>query len=397
MPRKPKRSTWGGWEMLAPKVGRVRYRADIGDGRGYVRHSETVHGTARQVESRLAELRAEYQYQQYDPRYKAAKAAPRVTLRSAYERWWLPDAEDRVAEGSYSPRSLCTASGIWAKYVCPRWGDEFADAISPLELQEWLLTLGDQAASKSKALMRQVLVFCVRYRAVSENVADGEYRMPKKAERRHVDVYTVDELRDLAMAVMGAPFEGAVLLSAFGSARVGESLGVKADEVRLIEARGLPVAVVPIVRQVDNNDGHLTERLKTKYSKRSLVLPGPPGVRLATLARLAIDRGDVWLADRGDGTTFKQGAYIKAYRSTLEASGVRYMPPGQLRNAWETYSHWVLRIPGEMIEKMMGHSGGGGVTPLHYDRPDETLFAETVAEAYLEHPFANDWDFLGHN
>lgn len=375
---------------------RLRFMADTGDGRGYARRTEVVRGTRKDAHARLAELRARYEGQQRDPRLRAAARLSGITLRDAYERWWLPDAEDRVAEGSYSPRSLATATGMWRKYVEPRWGGVGVADIRPLALQEWLLALGSQAAaSKSKAVIRQTLAFCVRYEAVGANVADGGYRMPKKPAPRNESAYTLDELGEIAAAVAGSPIEGAVLLSAFGGARVGESLGVMAGEVRLVEARGLPVAVAPIVRQVDNGDGRVTERLKTGHSKRPLVIPGPIGVRLAGIAAAAGGRGDAWLVDRGDGTNFRQSAYLKVYKAALEAAGLRYMPPGQLRNAWQTYTHWVLRLPTEMVEKMMGHSNGG-VTFKHYDRPDETLFAEAVAEAYLERPFADGWDILGH-
>ena len=52
----------------------------------------------------------------------------------------------------------------------------------------------------------------------------------------------------------------------------------------------------------------------------------------------------------------------------------------KLRNSWETFMRWGLRVDKDKIDKMMGHTSTD-VRSKHYDRPDEIMFAETVADA----------------
>lgn len=377
MPRKPKRSTWGSAAEVRRGVWRLRWWQD---GR---RCSETVAGTRRQANRRLAELRVA----------AGESSGGTITLRSAYERWWLPDAQDRVSDGSYSKNSLKTAQSLWSVHVEPRWGSVAVGQIRPREVQEWLLTLTGQTASKAKALMRQVLDFCVLYEAVGENALEKRYRMPRaEGGVRKTDngIYSLEELGAVARAVRGLPIEGAVLLSAFGSARVGESLGLMPREVRLTESLGLPVAVAPVVRQVDNRTGEPTETLKTPQSRRPLVVPGPLGVRLARVAEEAAARGDAWLVDDGLGRPYRQRVYNLAFGRAVAAAGMPRHSPGRLRNSWQTYMRWDLGVPPEAIEKLMGHKGKT-ITEQHYDLPDENRLAEAVARAYLARPFADSW------
>lgn len=60
---------------------------------------------------------------------------------------------------------------------------------------------------------------------------------------------------------------------------------------------------------------------------------------------------------------------------------------GKLITVRSSASPWITK-------KLMDHVGEG-VTGQHYDRPDWELFADSVAEAYSKHPFANDRDKLG--
>ena len=41
-------------------------------------------------------------------------------------------------------------------------------------------------------------------------------------------------------------------------------------------------------------------------------------------------------------------------------------------------------MPEDMCEKMMGHAGRG-VGEAYYDRPEEEVFADVVAEAYVRY------------
>ena len=60
MPRKRARSTWGANEDAGNGRRRLRYWADLHDGRGYVRRSMTIVGTRRDGDEMLARLRVEH-------------------------------------------------------------------------------------------------------------------------------------------------------------------------------------------------------------------------------------------------------------------------------------------------------------------------------------------------
>lgn len=203
-------------------------------------------------------------------------------------------------------------------------------------------------------------------------------------------VYTLDEIGKVLQAVHGAVIEPAVILAGLGSCRVGESLGVMCREVSLRDVRGVPVATAPIVRQVDR-DGHVTERLKNPQSSRTVVVPGPPGVRLSSIARDLAADGMEWLCDDGTGSPISQQVLGRIWTEALGKAGIARHPFKNLRNSWETNAHWSLGIDATIIEKMMGHAGRT-VTSRHYDRPDDDMFAEAAASAYLSHPFADTWD-----
>lgn len=374
MPRRRRRSTWGCVTRLSADRWRLRW---MQDGQ---RRTEVVHGTRRQADDRLAQLRVEC----------GSEPESRVTLGQAYERWWLPDEESRVAAGDLAPGTRAQHLGTWRIYVGPRWGESVVRAIRPLDVQEWLSGLSRQTAVRCRSLMRQIIEWCVRYEIVETNVASVPYRMPTAQRDGDRGAWDVDGLRDAWSSVRGSLIEAPFLLAAFGSCRVGESLGVRAGEVSLVDTPFGPVAVVPVARQVSHADGSVTERLKNPQSRRSVVVPGPMGERLAELDRLAVARGDEWLCDDGTGSPTTQRTLQLAWGEAMRSCRERH-PFRNLRNSWQTCARWVLRMPQPMIERLMGHSGST-VTDRHYDRPADGMLAEAVAEAYASHPFADGWD-----
>ena len=86
-----RRSSWGSNEDAGRGRRRIRYWADLHDGRGYRRVSETVRGTRKDADDVLARRRVEH-----------SSDAPAPTVRQAYEMWWLPDFEDRLGKGEVS-------------------------------------------------------------------------------------------------------------------------------------------------------------------------------------------------------------------------------------------------------------------------------------------------------
>ena len=382
MPRK--RSSWGCVQRMDKDRYRIRYWADLGD--GYSRHTLTVHGTRREAEAKLAELRTRHEVEPDQPRRRAY----RMTIGEVWDAWVRPDMEARLSNGSLAKTTWANSSCTWRKHVAPRWADVRCAEVEPVDVQEWLLTMTASSAKYAKMLLAQILSKGVMFHACQTNPADMRYRMPTSGTSMPKGVYTLDEMGDVLRAVRGSVIEPAVILMGLGSCRVGESLGVMLSEVELREVDGVPVALAPIVRQVDRG-GKVLDDLKNTQSRRTAAVPGPPALRLSSIAADLSSQGLVWLCDDGCGSPISQQVLGRVWSKMLDGAGVERHPVRNLRNSWATNSRWTLGIDPSLIDRMMGHVGGS-VTERHYDRPDAEMFAEAVATAYKSHPFADTWD-----
>lgn len=372
------RADWGSvTEVERGKRYRLRYWATV-DG-VYQRCSDTVRGTRRQAYDRLAELRIEH-----------TQDAPCPTVGECWERWMVPSFDRRVANGKLSVSSLNAYLSSWNAHIAMRWADVPVEDVRALDAQDWLDGMSREAARISLMLLRQTLDVAVKYEIIEANRLSVSLDMPTRVVTGDKGIWTVDQLVDMWHGCEGEWWEAAYILAAFGGCRVGESLGPTARDVRMVEMHGVKVAVVTIERQI-LKAGAASDRLKNKWSYRSVVVPGPMGERIGEIAA----RSDLtYLTGDGLGGTCSQDTLNKAWAGFTSAEGRDAHPFHNLRNSWQTYSRWVLCLPPWVTEKLMGHVGEG-VTGRNYDRPDWELFADAVAKAYAEHPFGTIRDELG--
>lgn len=371
------RSTFGCVQRVDRDRYRLRWWEEVGG--EYRRRSETVRGTRREAERRLAEIRAGLD----ENARRRLRHVP--TVREAYERWYLPDLELSVSEGRMARSTYKCRLSKWRVYVGPRWGESSVSEIDPLDLQSWLLGMTRKPASDALAMLRKILDYCVLYGLVADNVARRPYRMPTAQTDRADGAYTLAELDRIAQAARGSYAEAPMLLCMFGGARTGESLGVRADEVEAMGACGVALAVAHVRRQV-LSDATVSERMKTATSARALVVPEPWGPRLLELAGAARDRGDAWLCGDNMGQPLSQNAYRAEWARCCREAGVASRQPRAARRSWETYMRWDMRVDQWRVEQMMGHALPG-VTGVHYDKPTAPMFAEVVGEAFARRPF----------
>ncbi|MDY5271814.1 hypothetical protein [Tractidigestivibacter sp.] len=372
-----RRAAWGSVEeMVRGKKYRLRYWASTPD--GYRRVSEIVYGTRADAEDVRAQRRLDHGHERATP-----------TVSAAYEKWWLPNFERRVAEGEASVNSLNSFQSTWRKWCEPTWGVVEVTAIHPMDVQAWLLTMPISVARRARIVMSNTLDYCVRYELVPTNPFRAKYDMPSRSTSETQDrgIWTTAEVLRLCNAARGEWYEGALLVQAFGGARVGESLGVMAADVRGIECDGVPVALVDVRRQVQGHGG-VTELLKTQQSHRVVPIPGPPG---EMIIEIASQHGGGWLTDNGLGGHVSQVVYRNAVLRCADKAGVERRQPRSLRNAWETRMRWEWGLPPYVVEPMMGHAGRD-VTGQYYDRPRPEAMAQVVADAYKLHPYGSTWD-----
>lgn len=369
------RASWGSNSPAARKGYRtLRYWADLHDGRGYRRCCKTIKGTKRDGDAELARLRI---------MHDADKPTP--TVRECYETWYLPEITERAARST-----LKQYRSAWNSLIYPRWGDLAVTAVKPLDVQEWLLQLTNSQALLVVKVLQSVLDYPVMYEFLPRNPMRIKYRMPTAREAKDKSVYDLSQAFRALETVEGTFIEAAVILALFGSCRVGESLSPRADEVEEARAsNGMLAACVHLCRQVDSG-GNISERLKTKSSTRTVVVVGKPAARLLAIARERIDAGEPWLLDDGTGAPISQRMLGAEWRRICESRGLPPILLRNMRNSWRTFSEWELHIAPDQLETLMGHAGAT-VTARHYNRPDDSMLIDAVADAYERAGYFSDF------
>lgn len=365
MPRST-RSSWGSNKPARRKGYRtLRYWADEHDGRGYMRHTMTIEGSKRDGDRKLAELRLLH-----------SEDGPVPTVRECYERWYLPDIESRL-----SKNSIAQYKSAWRSRICPRWGDAPVADVRPLEMQEWLLAMTRSQADCCVKVLSSVFEHAVRYEAIDRNPMRVKYRMPEGGMKRDKGVYDFGQSIAILKAARGSFIEPSVILSLFGSCRVGESLSATPDDVEGSTAsNGMTGCTVRICRQI-NRDGGVESSMKTEQSERTVVLAGPPAERLLEIASDVKASGGMWLCDDGTGEPIGQRPAVREWRRIAESAGLPSYQFRNLRNSWRTYSEWELGIDPSKLEVLMGHKGKT-VTERYYIRPCAQMLLDSIAGAY---------------
>ncbi len=360
------RSSWGAVEEREPGVWRIRYRADLGDGRGYTRHSETLKGTRMQAERRLAKLRV---------RYDEGLRSQVPTFDDLWERDVLPSVM------ALAPNTRKTYLSHW-KLVSERWGSTALDAYNGAEVQDWLQTVPRRTGQSCLMLMRKVsnraLLLGVVQRdplAADIKVSSVSKRPPERTELKLGPYF------EAALEASPMLFAGVVLMAA-GGCRFGEALGVRADSVRWVEEEGR--AVFEVADQVVEARPELAGRLKNRQSLRTASVPGWLGRELYGLAQRAISEGCTFVVDSGFGEPISEAAFRSRLRRVFDRAGLPHVTMRSLRRSFATVSLDAGADPGE-LNLAMGHTRDSRVLYTNYDRPDSSR-APIVPAA---------WDHLG--
>lgn len=410
MPRRMRRD-FGSNDPAGKGKRRLRWCADMHDGKGRTRHSRTIRGTKKDGDRLLAAIELKYGHGAfaYDVELPRGFIRPTMTVGDAWERWVLPDMlqmeaayradpspSERGKRDKMKTSTLKQHLSTWRAHVSPRWADVNVGDVAYSDIQRWLDGKTEKPAMRSLVMLRLILRYCVRNKALVSNAADDEFRMPTAhAQRDDLGVWSMEELNArLVPAAMGSACEAAVLLSAFDGARTGECLAPRLDEIETRERDGMVFAVVPFLRQVGNEGGvSADDDLKNKWSPRVTVLPPPWSHRVIQLRDDAMGRGEVWLSDRGDGVPMSQRIMRRDFERCLAASGLPRRQFRALRRSWRS---WVATkgISHEILEKMMGHSDGS-TTGKYYLKTDADMLTEELARAYDWSQIPDPWDNLG--
>lgn len=359
MPRR-KRSRWGSITTVSRRKHIIRWTEDSPTGR--VRKSHTFYGTRAE-----AELWRDRKHVEVSDMAET----PHLTIGKAYEEWFLPSIDQRLADGDMAKNTYIAYVRNWDGITRGRWAKVPVGEIKPLEVQQWIDTLTRGGATQSLKLLRKVLDLCVKYEAVESNKFRIDYSLPK-ANSRDKRVLSLAEADALFRKLRGCACEAPFILACFGGARTAEALAVGSG-IESVTADGIRFAVAKVERQATERDGKLSSRLKTKESRRAMLVPPPYGDRLLEIA--GERRGCELLADRGDGIAFGR----QSFRLRWIAESGAPVPFSNLRPSWRTIAHYEWHLEYETAEMLMGHAVEG-TTGRHYLRPSiEDLAASFAA------------------
>lgn len=359
MPRR-KRSRWGSITTVTRNKHVIRWTEDSPKGR--VRKSHTFYGSRAE-----AELWRDRKHVEVSDRAEA----PRLTIGRAYEDWFLPSIKQRYEDGDMAKNTYVAYVRNWEGITGSRWAGTTVGEIKPLEVQQWIDTLSRGAATQSLKLLRKILDLCVKYEAAESNKFRIDYSLPK-ANERDKRVLSLGEAEALLSKLRGCACEAPFILACFGGARTAEALAV-GSRIESVTADGIRFAAAKVERQATERDGALSGRLKTKESRRTILVPPPYGDRLLEIAEER--KGLEFLADRGDGIAFGRRSFRLRWISESGAP----VPFSNLRPSWRTIAQFEWHLEYETAEILMGHAVEG-TTGRHYLRPSlEDLAASFAA------------------
>ncbi len=351
---------------MAGDAWRIRYVADTPEGRR--RLSETVHGSRRRAQDRLAELRCARD---------ARGGCP--TVGEVWEGEHLPFLDACIEAGTAKPATRAAYSSAWRAHVGPRFAGVPASMVTPGDVQAFLLGLSGPVASTCKAVLSNVMERAAMHGHVAANPAGGRLVMPTRRAARPKGVYSMADLGRLDDAMRGTPLEAAYLLQAHAGLRVGESLAVRAGDVEPGAGESASLALVRVSRTV-GADGRMAPT-KTRRA-RTAVVSAPWSARLVELAA-GLAPGDLLTHD-GFGNPLATTACRNAWHASPLPEGMERLPMRNLRNSYETYMHWELGVPIETTSRLLGHSSTA-VTEAHYDRPREDALVRAVEASVAAH------------
>lgn len=349
------RSTFGSVRERSKGVWQLRYNAS---GKAC---SETVRGSRKDAERRLAELQVQY------------SDIPLASAEMTVAVFWNAVCEQALKE-RVQATTLSGYASMYNNHILPNFGDVPISQVTYPQVQKLLSSLSYGSARSCKRVLSVIWTEAEKHNLIDINIMRKKYVMPKKSGgvKREVndDVYSMDELNYIFNACRGEFWEPAYIMSAFGGMRREEAAGIKVGEIDYAEG----VAICQIARTVVRISGLtiVKDEAKTDASKRVVTIIEPYASRLIELQAEAYDEGFTWMMDDGFGEVLNPERISNTFKRWIDAQGLRYIPWKNLRNSYATALH-EQGVDLSMIAKMLGHKTMH-VTYRHYDKPKIDAF-----------------------
>lgn len=354
-----RRAHFGCLEKVRKGVYRFRYMADTPEGRKRV--NEMIYGTAREAE-KVRSLR-----------WAQSKDPCRYTCGDVWEVYIVPSLEESIR-----PQTLQGYLKLYRLYVGPRWGSVPINQVRAMDVQSWLQSMSRANGSGCLKVLRKITRWGVMMDALDKDPCAVKFQMGK-ANSQKVKVWNLAELRDVWKAVYGSYIEPVFLLSAHGGLRVGEAVGVKRGDMTFENGDGGCICIVDVQRQINVREE--VGPLKTERSYRRAAITSPWSDRLFELVEGL--EADEWVVNDGSYEQPKRHRVNNMWTKLIKATDLDYAPLRMLRSSYETYMHWELGTPIDIVSRLLGHTQIS-TTMKHYDRPQDKSLIYAAAQSSMK-------------
>lgn len=366
-------STWGNITKRKNGTYRLRYPIayDAETGKRIIA-SETIHGTKKEAETRLAELRIQYACDEHLPLS--------LTVETFWVRHYFPYIQKTLAPS--------TVRGYASSYEChikPTWGKFAMEDISVSAMKNWLQSMTYGAAKKQLSTMRAMFNYAEDEELIKRNVMNRRFRLPSKntARKNNDQIHDKETLDAILEDCRDEFWEAGFIVSAFGGLRREEAFGIKKNEIIFNGDH----AIVPVNRTVQRISGRIvisdeeetSPETKTPESKRLAVIVHPYAQRLKEIMDDPEREGDIWMLDDGFGEPIDPERAAKAYMRWYLYKPYCYIPWKNLRSSYATMLHQQC-VPIETIAKLLGHTNVS-TTYKYYEKPNVEHLVETISNA----------------
>lgn len=339
------------------------------------------HGTAKEADARLAVLQIKF----------ADSKDGSITIDEFFYGVLIPECETRIENDDFTEQTLNEYLSRYKTYIQKPFGKTRLDSLKAKDVQDWLMTLTKGAAKQAKTLLKLIMRRAEDLDYIEYHPMNKRYIMPQKTcgYERTKDRYSEEELIDIFEKCQGQWWESAYIMAAFGGGLPSEVGGVMTNEVTFDKTESGLFTVIPINRTVHDRRGGsvlVTDRAKNEHRKADLIVMPPYSSRLKSLVRAAKLSGEDFLMEDGFGSPVKPSVVSAAFKSWIAKQPIRYIPFGNLRNAYSTMMH-AHGVSDDMVRKLMRHSSKSNVDYTNYNRPEPAEFERVISDA-----FRNIWE-----
>ncbi len=330
--------------------GRWRIRLSVGSGRARQRPHYTVYGTRADAERELTRLLHEMDTGTWTP--------PRhLTVGNLVELWLQRHAEVRLA-----PTTVEVYRSFVRRHICgtPLEGVR-VERLTGVTVERHLDYLRQSGLSLStvrvvRSILHRAFADALRWGLVGKNPVEG-LSLPQPA-RRHVDIYSPEEIGAYLAATKDHPGNIALALCAYAGLRVGEACGLRWPDVDL---EGGIITVRASLARI-KGPKHLLKETKTGKTRQTPIIAPLKELLLEQRSRQAVWKMQCssydptgWVASWQDGSFLSPALLSELHARSVRKAGLRHIRLHDLRHTCAT----LLLEAGvdiAMVSRWLGHT-----------------------------------------